>query len=111
MHSKPVLIFLSILLSFFAWGIFSFWSKMRETSLNRAIIENKVAELEQQKEKLAVDIDKLKTEEGKEASIREKFGLAKEGEGLVVIVEDKAKPASPSISQGGFFSFIKNMFK
>ena len=111
MRSKPILIFLSILLLFFVWGVVGFWNKMKETSLNKAIIENKVAELEQKKEKLTTDINNLKTDQGKEASIREKFGLAKEGEGLIVVVDDKNKQETKDTSSGGFFSFIKNMFK
>ena len=72
MHSKLVLVLLGILVLFFAWGVVGFFRKMQITAENRRIVENKVAELLQQKEKLTSGIEKLKTEEGKEESIREK---------------------------------------
>ena len=108
LHSKPVLVLLGILVLFFAWGVTGFLGKMNITRENRKIVENKVAELQKEKEKLSSDIAKLKTDQGVEESIREKFGLAKEGEGQIVIVEDKNPPAITDTSSGGFFSFFWN---
>src|SRR3989344_4249502 len=111
MHSKPVLAILGVLVLFFAWGVIGFMGKMEITRQNRKVAENKIAELEERKEKLSSEIAKLKTESGVEESIREKFGLAKEGEGLIVVVEDKNPPKDQDTSSGGFFSFLKNLFK
>ena len=110
-HSWPVLAFLGILAVFFAWGVIGFMGKMEVTRENRKIAENKVAELEQEKEKLSSDIAKLNTESGVEESIRLKFGLAKEGENMIVVVEDKNPPIVKKIPSSGFFSFLKNWFK
>ncbi len=111
LQSRPVLVFLGILLLVFAWGVIGFMGKMAASRENRKIAENKVAQLEQEKEKLSSDIEKLKTETGIEESIRDKFGLAKEGEGVIVIIEDKNKPKAAEKSSGGFFSFFTNWFK
>ena len=46
-----------------------------------------------------------------EESIREKFGLAKEGEGLIVILGDVKEPKVINKPEGGFFSFFQNWFK
>ena len=81
------------------------------TRENRKIAENKVQELELEKEKLSSDIAKLKTEKGIEENIREKFGLAKEGEGMIVIVEDKNPQTEQNDFSEGFFSFFKSWFK
>src|SRR5258708_1811966 len=89
LHSKPVLALLGILLLVFAYGVVGFFGKMRVTVENKNIAEKKVADLEKQKEKLSSDIAKLKTDSGVEESIRDKFGLAKEGEGEIIIVDDK----------------------
>jgi cell division protein FtsB len=111
-QSKPFLLFLAVLVLIFAWNVFGFWGKMAETGKNRKIVEDKIAELKQQKEKLSSDITKLKTGEGVEETIRDKFGLVKEGEGMIVIVDDKNNTAAASESQsGGFFSFFRNLFK
>src|SRR3989344_5632296 len=108
MRSKPVLALLIILAFFFAWGMIDFMDKMVITAENRKIAENKVRELEEDKEKLSANIAKLKTESGIEETIREKFGLVKPGEDVIIIVEDKNLPVVNDIPPSGFFSFIKN---
>ena len=111
LYSKPVLVLLGILVLVFAWGMIGFWGKMRATAENREMSENKVLQLQKEKEKLSSDIAKLNTESGVEESIREKFGLAKEGEGVIVVVDDKSTVEVPQKDSGGFWSFLKNLFK
>ena len=112
-YSKPVLFILGIIVLIFAYNVFGLIGKMQETIKNRQNAEQKLENLQKEKEKLISDINKLKTDKGVEESIREKFGLAKEGEGMVVVVDDKT-PALVENEQkptGGFFSFFKNLFK
>ena len=108
-ESKPVLIILGVIILFFAWNVFGFWTKMEETSKNKKIAEAKVAELEQQKEKLATDISNLQTDAGKEKFFRENLGLAKQGEDMIVVVDDKNQSA-PS-EKPSWWGYIKNWFK
>lgn len=113
-QSKPVLVFLVIVVVIFIFGVFSFMGKMRVVIENKEIVENKVLELENKKEQLSSDIERLKSQDGIEKSIREKFGLAKEGEGLIVIVEDKNEQKVTDTPSRGFFSFLffwENWFK
>ena len=113
-HSWPVLALLGVLVVFFAFGVIGFFGKMQVTRENKKMAENKVAELENKKKELSSEIAKLKTPTGVEESIRLKFGLAKEGEDLIVVVEDKNKPKMKDTVSGGFFSFLffwKNWFK
>jgi len=110
-QSKPFLILLGILMLFFAWSLLRFWNKMEETSQNKKAAEDKIASLQRQKEKLSSDLNSLKTDQGKEKIFRENFGLAKEGEGEIVIVEDKNPPAVPKTASSDFFSFLRNLFK
>ncbi|KKP86964.1 MAG: hypothetical protein UR90_C0016G0001 [Parcubacteria group bacterium GW2011_GWC1_35_8] len=112
MQSKPVLVFLGILVFIFAWGVVGFMGKMQSTIENRKIAEEKVLELQKEKDKLSTGISKLKTDSGVEESIREKFGLAKDGEGVIIVVEDKNSAKVPAeANTGGFFSFFTNWFK
>lgn len=111
-QSTPVLIILGIIILFFVWSVLGFWNKMGETTRNKEAIEDKAVALREQKEKLLTDIDSLNTEEGKERVFRENFGLAKEGEEVIIVVEDKeANNAQKTDSSSGFFSFFKNLFK
>lgn len=112
MQSKPSLIFLGIIILAFIFSMFSFVGKMEETAKNKKIVEDKIAELEKSKAKLSSDINSLKTEAGVEESIRNKFGLAKDGENMIMITEDKNLPETQSqTDSSGFFSFLKNLFK
>jgi cell division protein FtsB len=112
LNSRPVLAFLFIIVLVFAWSVFGFWGKMKETSKNRQIAENKIVDLRREKENLTTEIEKLKTNVGVEESIRDKFGLVKEGEGLIIIVDDKGKPeAEQEANTSGFWSFFTGWFK
>jgi cell division protein FtsB len=111
LHSKPVLVLLGLLVLFFAWGVVGFLGKMEITRENRILAENKVADLQKQKDKLTSDIAKLNTPGGIDDSIRQKFGLAKDGEGEIVVVDDKTSAPAPEPSSGGFWGFLKNLFK
>jgi len=114
LHSRPVLAFLGIFVLIFIWGVINFMGKMEITRENRKIAENKVAELEKQKKEFSTEITSLKTVDGIEENIREKFPVAKDGEGMIVIVDYK-KTAETQKKEflTGFSSlfFWKNWFK
>ena len=112
MQSKPFLIFWGVIILAFIFSIFGFMSKMEETIKNKKIVEDKIAELEKSKEKLSSDITSLQTQEGVEENIRDKFGLAKDGENMIMITDDKSVPeTNTNADSGGFLNFFKNLFK
>ena len=111
MQSRPILVLLGVLVLIFAWSVFGFMGKMQTTRENRKIAEEKLIKLQKQKEKLSSDIAKLNTDEGVEESIRARFGLVKEGEGMIVIVDDENPLEVEKQEEGGFFSFFTNLFK
>ena len=108
-QSKPVLILLGLVLIAFVWSVARFALKMGETGRNREIAEEKVAALREQRAALIEDIEKLETDRGKEEVFRENYGLAKEGEEVIIIVEDQTPPPDPKKGIfSGFFSAFKN---
>jgi len=112
MQSKFFLIFLGVVILSFFFSMFSFMGKMEETVRNRKIVEDKITKLEKSKGKLNSDITKLKTEKGVEENIRDKFGLAKEGENMILIIDDKNQTEmQKEPDSGSFWSIIKNWFK
>ena len=112
MQSKPVLALLGIMILVFAWSVFGLVGKMQETIRNKRVAEEKIQELQKEKAELLSNINQLKTDKGVEASIREKFGLAKDGEGVVVVVDDQNSPKTDTENKSaGFFSKIMNWFK
>jgi cell division protein FtsB len=112
MQSKPALILLGLVIIFFTWNVIGLMNRMQDTAKNRQIEEDKIAELIERQNKLSIDIANLKTEKGLEENIREKFGLAKEGEEMIVVVEDKEQNNTTKETQSDkFFSFLRNIFK
>ena len=111
MQSKPFLVFLGLIIIVFVFSIFGFVSKMEETAKNKKIVENKIAELEKSENVYSSDIANLKTQQGVEENIREKFGLAKDGENMIMITNDNTNIATQNTNSSGFFSFFKNLFK
>jgi cell division protein FtsB len=111
LESRPVLILLGILLVFFTWGVIGFTGKMSATKENKEIAENKLLELRDKSAELSANVAKLNTESGVEEEIREKYALAKEGEGLIMVVEDKNKPVEVEKKPGWVSSFFKKLFK
>jgi len=111
MQSRLILVFLGVIILVFAWSVIQLVSKAEETAKNKNIAEDKIAELQKGKEKLSSDIAKFQTEKGIEENIREKFGLAKEGENMIVIIEDKNLPEKEEVESNASFSFFRNLFK
>lgn len=61
------------------------------TEANLAAVSSELTDLQVREEALTTELDRLDTERGMEEEIRRKFELGKEGEELVIIVEDKNK--------------------
>ncbi len=111
LHSKIVLVIFGVAVLFFAYSVLKFSVKAIETSRNKANAEVKMAELQAQKDRLTKDIDMLKTEGGVEATIREKYGFAKEGEGLIVVVDEQDKKTQDTQEKGSFWNKFRDWFK
>ena len=112
MQSRPILIILAIMVLVFAWSVLGLVGRMQETVKNKKVAEQKLQELQKEKENLLSDINKLNTNEGLEASIREKWDYGKDGEGMVMVVDDKnAQQTDAENKSSGFLSFFKNWFK
>lgn len=111
-EQKPVLILLGLLVLIFAWSIARFTFKMAETKKNRELVADRVAGLTEQKTELMADIETLKTDRGKEEFFRENFGLAKEGEEVVVIVDPKPAASGEKKSKWqSFWSGLTDWFR
>lgn len=108
-YSKPVLVFMFVFLLFLIVGVFKLNQKMLNNRENRKKTEVYVSDLENRKERLVSEIENLNTEEGKEKMFRENLGLAKEGEGVIVIVEEEAI-LDINTNKKGILPFIRNIF-
>ena len=111
-HSPLALSILFLILVFFAYNMIGLIEKERETSKQKEISLTKLDNLKNREQTLTNDISKIKTEEGIETAIREKYQVAKAGEKMVQIVDDNttASVSTDSAGEHGFVSFLKRLF-
>ncbi len=110
-HTTPALLILALLLLFFVYNILGLIRKNSETKENkvRAQVEN--AKLLDQQAHLEADMKELETDRGTEQVIREKFGVVKKGEGVVVVVDEtpEAKTGEEK-GKSSLTNFFKKLF-
>ncbi len=111
LETWPVLAMLSVLVLIIGWGVLGLIGGLRDTIKNKNIARAKVAELAERKERLAYDIENLETDAGKEKIFRENYGLAKEGEEVIIIVDDKSLEKDKNKDKKGVFGAFKNWFR
>jgi len=111
-HSPIVLLVLFIFLIFFIYNIIGLLEKERETSHKKELALEQLSELRSREDALNKDILKFKTEEGQEEIIREKYQVAKEGEKMVVIVDESSldERLVEKEESHGFWNWLKNFF-
>jgi len=65
----------------------------REMADRRSSVESEIHSLEDRRASLESEVKYLSNERGIEAEMRRQFDIAREGEQVVIILEDKEKPA------------------
>lgn len=79
-------------------GVWEIYQKERETYEGRARAERELSDLAERESQLHGEIARLRSPAGVEEALRQQFDMAKEGEGVIVIVdrapqdEEKAEP-------------------
>lgn len=76
-------------------GVWGVYKKEQESRILRIEAEAKLADLRQREAELRSDISVLRTDRGVEEQLRERYDLAKDDEGVVVIIEPPAPPEEP----------------
>lgn len=72
-------------------------------------MEREIEELKGRQIELIMFQERLKTEEGIEYEIRKKFGVARPGESVAIIVEDNSTTTA-TLGESGFWQKLKNFF-
>jgi cell division protein FtsB len=113
-HSPIALAFLFFIVLFFGYKIIDLIKIERETTEKKNLVLDQIEDLKKREVSLSSDISKLQTEEGKENIIREKYQVVKEGEKMVIIVDENNKNDSQleqNKTDHGFFEWFKSVFK
>lgn len=112
-HSPFILFILFCILVVFSYSMIGLIEKERETAKKKELKLAEIESLRNREESINNDIEKLKTEEGVEETIREKYQVVKEGEKMVVIVGKDQKITNQEIevlNEHSFWGWIKKMF-
>ena len=111
-YSKPFLIGMIVLFIFLLWGVFGIWNKRNEARQKKSIALGALVDLNKRQDELNKKIGELGTTDGTESVLRDKFRVAKEGEGLVVIVDPSTNTENTETKnpKNSFWNFWKNLF-
>jgi cell division protein FtsB len=80
------------------WGAWGAFQKERESGAMRVNAEQQLADLEARRTQVTATIHDLSTDRGKEAVLREQYGMARPGEELVIVVEPPQAPVQATTS-------------
>ncbi len=111
-YSKITLVILIILIIFMLKTVWGVYQKERLTKENLTKTNNNLSTLLVREKMLSSGIDKLKTDNGIEQEIREKYGLVKPGEEVIILVDrDEGTSSLPISSRAGFWQKVKDWLK
>jgi cell division protein FtsB len=88
LYSKVTIIILGLLVIWLSYNVFGMYKKERDTRLRRIEQREVLDELEGREESLREEIERLSTERGIEEEVRSKFEVGKEGEEVIIIVDN-----------------------
>ena len=88
LYSRPTILLLIILSIFLGKAVLNIYEKARSTRENLDLAQEELDSLKNRGELLDDKINSLVTPKGVEAEIRDKFNVVKEGENVVIIVNE-----------------------
>lgn len=91
MYSKISLVVLSIVLINVGKGSWDISQKARVAETERGIAEKDLADKQNRNAELHTSLERLKSTQGVEAEVRQKYSVALPAEELVVVVDDASK--------------------
>lgn len=83
--------------------------KNRQAAEAMQKMEQEIEELKARQTELVMFQERLKTKEGIEYEIRKKFGVARPGESVAIIVEENST-STAALGESGLWQKIKNFF-
>jgi flagellar motor protein MotB len=104
---------ISFLISIFLLlGLFGFLQKLNASNKNKKQEQSKLDFYQSERQKIEDRLVEIDSEEGKDRNVRENYNLAKDGEGLVVIIEEEdLGQENSSTEKKSFFDFFRKIFK
>ncbi len=111
MYSRSVLILLFLILVILGRTVWFSYQGFKISKSNRDVARLEKEELENRISELEKDIDNLQTDRGLEGEIRDKFGVAKSGEEVIILVDERETSTDEVRGRKGFWNVILGWFK
>jgi len=109
-YSKVTLVVVTVLLVLVARGTWDICEKAKYASTNEVRVKTELELLKKREEFLNKELYNIRTNRGKEAEIRAKFDVGREGEKLVVLVDAEESVIIQEPKELGFLEKIKMFF-
>jgi len=112
LYSKITLFFLIIFLVILLNSLWEVYNKQEIAKNNLAKTAASLESLRGREKMLSSEIERLKTEDGTEAEVREKYGLVKPGEEVIVLSgQEESKSINSPSTQSDIWQKIFDWFK
>jgi cell division protein FtsB len=109
LYSRLTLVVLLLIIAWLLKSVWGVYEKQQYTKGNLEKTNADLAELKGREQMLSSEIEWLKTESGTEAEIRDKYGLVKPGEEVIVIVDKGGSNTTDSdLDKRSFWQKIVN---
>lgn len=104
-YSKATILLLIIVAIFLGRATWNMYTTKKQSDEDLSRVKDELISLELHQQALVADITRLQTEKGKEEEIRTKFNVAKEGETVVMLLDNET-PVPPIVEEEGFFGKV-----
>lgn len=106
-YAKTTLLFLCVVILVLVYAAFGAYQKETETHKRWKERATVLDELRGREAALQAELERLDTDKGIESEIRNKFDVAKDGEQVIVIVDDGEDDKTPIVQKKkGFFEWL-----
>ena len=95
LHSRPFLVFLLIPIGFVGYAAHNAYEAQQAATERRAELSQDLGALVERTTALEDDIEALSDEHGIERALRQRYELAKEGEEVIVLIEEEGEELTP----------------
>lgn len=99
LYSKISIIFLLAICVFLAKGLVGVHDKARESMDRRNLSAGRLDQLSAREEQLKKEIERLESRVGLEEELRNRYSFSKDGEKMIVIVDEEAKKTSKKVEE------------
>ncbi len=110
-YSKPVLFALAVILLVSLEELWSIYGKYSEAYEKAQDAKADLERLQEKEAELEKKVAFLKTDRGKEEEIRKKFMVGKEGEGVILVVDQAASTTPPPVSKPSTWTRFLDFFR